>query len=450
MLAACQTSLAAGLQYRTERLHRQRRRVRTHVGPAAVQRGQRSRTIAIVGAVGLQVQLPAVTRDGHLHDLGGAFVDGRDAHVALDLFHHVFARIAVTAHGLDGRIGGCVAGLGGDELGDRAFGVQRTIGAQAAVQPVGRAFDHAARGFQPHGMRHDQLVRVALLLGQRAAALMPLQRIGDGAVHGLPAATQAEGSHHHACVAEDLLRLYQSLAFDTTDQVVNRHLDVVQVQRRGIGQAQAVFVFGMAGREARRAAGHHEPCWPFGRTRQDGREVGNGTIGNPLLAPVDAVAGDLAIDDDAFGHRLQRTQVAAGIRLGGAVGKDHALLGDGAQPAQLLLFGGADQDRVAAQEGGEGRRGQPDVMPGHRLADEIGVESASVHAPVGGRHKHQLHAQLRRVAHRAHGVFGAGVFVVELQLPLRRQRIGDKLPHRVQHHRERVGIKAGATDVAGY
>jgi hypothetical protein len=266
----------------------------------------------------------------------------------------------------------------------------------------------------------------------------------------LPAAAQAEGSHHHAGVAEDLLRLHQTLAFDTADQVVDRHLDVVQVQRRGVGQAQPVLVFRMAGREARRAAGHHEPRRPLGGARQDGAEVGDRAVGDPLLAPVDAVAGDHAIDDDALGHGLQRTQVAAGVRLSGAVGKHHALFGDGTQPAQLLLFGGAHQDRVAAQEGGEGRRGQPDVVPRHRLADEIGVEGAAVHAAVGGGHKDQLHAQLRRVAHRAHGVLGADIVVIQLQLPLRRQRVGDELTHRVEHHRQRVGIKAGTTDVAGY
>ena len=41
------------------------------------------RPIVVVLAAGLQVELPTVAADRHLHDLGGALVDRGDADVAL-------------------------------------------------------------------------------------------------------------------------------------------------------------------------------------------------------------------------------------------------------------------------------------------------------------------------------------------------------------------------------
>ena len=45
-------------------------------------------------------------------------------------------------------------------------------------------------------MGHDQLVGVALLLGQRATGLDALDGVRDGPVHGCPSAAEAEGRHH--------------------------------------------------------------------------------------------------------------------------------------------------------------------------------------------------------------------------------------------------------------
>ena len=59
----------------------------------------------------LEMQLPAVAGDRPLHDLRRAFVDGGDAHVALDLLDHVFLGVAVAAQRLDRIFGGLVAAL---------------------------------------------------------------------------------------------------------------------------------------------------------------------------------------------------------------------------------------------------------------------------------------------------------------------------------------------------
>ena len=89
-------------------------------------------------APGLQVLLPAVARDRHLHDLRGALVDRGDAHVALDLLDHVLAGVAVAAERLDAGVGGGVARLGGEVLGDRALGVEAALARRRCARPSPR------------------------------------------------------------------------------------------------------------------------------------------------------------------------------------------------------------------------------------------------------------------------------------------------------------------------
>jgi hypothetical protein len=48
--------------------------VGAHIGMSDVQLLKLLRLIVIVPPSGLQMKLPAITRNGHLHDLGGAFV----------------------------------------------------------------------------------------------------------------------------------------------------------------------------------------------------------------------------------------------------------------------------------------------------------------------------------------------------------------------------------------
>jgi hypothetical protein len=77
-----QSSTAA----RPRRPARRSRRRRAGCGRAARHLASPCRVVA---PPGLEVLLPAVPGDGHLHDLGGALVDRRDPHVALDLLHDV-------------------------------------------------------------------------------------------------------------------------------------------------------------------------------------------------------------------------------------------------------------------------------------------------------------------------------------------------------------------------
>ena len=119
------------------------------------------RLLVVVLAARLEVRLPAVAADGHLHDFGGAFVNGGDANVAADLLHHVLVGVAVATQRLDAGLGGRIAGLGRHVLGDGAFGVQASF--DAGVDALGGLFDVGAGCLQPRHVRHDQLVGVSLL-----------------------------------------------------------------------------------------------------------------------------------------------------------------------------------------------------------------------------------------------------------------------------------------------
>ena len=132
--------------------------------------------VVIVLPARLQVELPAVTRDGHLHDLRGAFVDRRDPRVPADLLDHVLARVAVASERLDRGVTGRDARLGRQIFRDRALRVEAAF---AGVDSFRGVLDVRARTFETHHVRDDQLVRVALLFGERTTGLDPLLRVLD-------------------------------------------------------------------------------------------------------------------------------------------------------------------------------------------------------------------------------------------------------------------------------
>ena len=125
-----------------------------------------ARLRVVVVAARLQVLLPAAAGNRDLHDLRGALVDRRDTDVALDLLDHVVVGVAVAAVGLDRRIRGGVARLGGQVLGDRALDVELSL---TGVDPLGGLLDRRPRCLERNRVGDDQLVRVALLLRKRTA-----------------------------------------------------------------------------------------------------------------------------------------------------------------------------------------------------------------------------------------------------------------------------------------
>ena len=109
------------------------------------------------GRRGLQVGLPAVAGDRHLHDLGGALVDRGDADVALDLLDHVLVGVAVAA-------GAWIAASAASPASSlpgtwrSRLDVERAL---AGVDPLGGLLDRGARRLEPHRVGDDQLVGVA-------------------------------------------------------------------------------------------------------------------------------------------------------------------------------------------------------------------------------------------------------------------------------------------------
>ena len=142
----------------------------------------------------------------------------------------------------------------------------------------GGLFDEGATGFQPHDMGHDQLVGVALLLRERRAALNALGGVRNGAIQRRPSGAQSKGRDHHARVTEDHLRLNQALAFYAANQAVGIDVDIVERQRCGVAQANAVLVLGLVVRKALGAGVDDEPGRPGGRVGQNRVVVGDAAV----------------------------------------------------------------------------------------------------------------------------------------------------------------------------
>ena len=163
------------------------------------------------------------------------------------------------------------------------------------VDALGRLLDVGAGRLEPDRVGDDQLVGVALLLRQRAAGLDALGRVRDGPVECRPTGAEPEGGHHQPRVAEHLLGLHEPLALDAADEPVGVDLDVVEEEGGGVAEPDAVLVLGLAVGEPGEAPVEHEPRRPAGRVGEDRVEVGDAAVGDPLLAPGDAVADDHAV-----------------------------------------------------------------------------------------------------------------------------------------------------------
>ena len=134
----------------------------------------------------------------------------------------------------------------------------------------------------------------------------------------------------------------------------------------------------------------------------------------------------------ALGRGLQRAQIAARIRLGGAVGEQDALFGDARQPELLLLRRGADGDRIAAQESGQHRRRDAQIDARHLFANAVDVERAAAEAAVLFGNEQKLDAQLVGAAHVADDLERALVALVQVDQLLVGQPFLGEVPQRFQ------------------
>ncbi len=228
-------------------------------------------------------------------------------------------------------------------------------------------------------------------------------------------APEAEGRDHQAGVAEDRLRLDEAPALDASDQPLRRDVHVLQEERRGVAGSDAVLVLGLAVREALGPAVDEEPARPAGRVRQDRVAIGDPAVADPLLAAADPVARELAVLLDRHRGRRQRPQVAAGLRLGRAVGVELALLRQLAEPLGLLLRRRADVDRVRAEERRENARGDTEVDRGHRFRDAVDVVGAAAEPAQLLGDREQVQADLLRVVQVLHHLLGELVPELDLQ-----------------------------------
>src|SRR5579864_377999 len=231
-----------------------------------MKRFQLAGPLVIVLAARLQVKLPSVAADGHLHDFGGALVNCGNANVTADFLYQVFVRVAVASESLNAGVGSLVSSFGRHVLRDGAFGIQTAF---SGIGAFGRLLDISAGCFQSRHVWHDQLVRVTLLLRERRSGLNALGGIGNRPIERCPSPTKTEGCHHQAGVTEDGLGLKQALSFYAADQPLSIYVNVTEGEGRRIAEADAVLVFGFIVRKALRALFDNEPTRTTRRIRQD-------------------------------------------------------------------------------------------------------------------------------------------------------------------------------------
>ena len=175
-----------------------------------------------------------------------------------------------------------------------------------------------------------------------------------------------------------------------------------------------MLVLGLAVAETIDAAFHHEPTGSARGHGQDGVQIGVAAVADPLLIAGDFVAHHLAVFLHRRGGCPQCAEIAAGIGFGGAVGHQQPLLGDAGHPVLFLLLGGAEDDRVAAQERGQHAGCYPEIDVPHHFADAVHIKRTATHAAKFLRDEKQVDAKTL-AAHFAHDFNRKLIFGVELE-----------------------------------
>src|SRR5579864_5985713 len=213
-------------------------------------------------------------------------------------------RVAVAAKSLDAGVSSLISCFGGHVFRNRTFGVQASF---AGVNAFGSLFYIGASSLKLCHVRHDQLVCVSLLLRQRRSGLNTFGGVRNRTIERCPARSKAKRRHHQACVTEHSLRLIQPLACDATDQAVRVDVDVIESQRRGVAEADAVLVLWFVVRETLRTVFDDEPTWTAGRVGQYCVSAGDSAIADPLFVAVDLVADDAPVLQDRVRRGAKRS-----------------------------------------------------------------------------------------------------------------------------------------------
>src|ERR1035437_5808297 len=243
-------------------------------------------------------------------DLAGAFADGAEFDVAVELFDGVVLDEAVAAVDLHGLAGDADGGLGSEELGHGGFAGD----AQAAVEHPGGAIVEQAGGIDIH--RHiDELVLDGLKLGNRAAELFAQFGILEGGVVCALGHADGERGDRDAAAIEHFEAGHETVV-QFADELFGRETAVFEDDLAGGAGAQAELVLLLAAAEAGVAFFDGEGGDAVLRggaigDRHGHAEIGEVGVGGERLRPVEHphAAFEFGVGAGAGG-------VAAGLGLG--------------------------------------------------------------------------------------------------------------------------------------
>lgn len=164
------------------------------------------------------------------------------------------------------------------------------------------------------------------------------------------------------------------------------------------------------------SASTHKPAGSTRGQGQNGVNVSHATVANPLLAPGDAVAHNLATFFNWLRFGRHGGQIAACLWLSGPVGTQQRFFGNTAEPI-LLLFLGSAPTLIGSEpkKGSQYPGGNAQINRGHQLGDAVNVVRAAAQPVVLFGDEEQVQADGHRVVQRLEDVVGKGVVVVEVE-----------------------------------
>ncbi len=200
-------------------------------------------------------------------DLAGPLVYGGDLDIPFYLFNLIFPYVAVTAKALYGIIGHGITCLCGEIFGYGALYLQVLL---IRVKPAGDLLYICPGRLEPHRVGDKELMGVTLFLHKGGPELDPLLCIGYGLFKAGHPSTKTKGGDHQPCVPEDLVRLFQTQAFNAAYKVFLGDKKVLQGQWTGIGSPYPVFIFMSSRSKARRTCFSDEKRWTIRGLGKDG------------------------------------------------------------------------------------------------------------------------------------------------------------------------------------
>src|SRR3954454_6778519 len=312
----------------------------------------------------------------HLVDLRGALVDDRRARVPEVALDPELTGVAVRAEDLDREVRGLERRLGRMPLGE---GGLARVALPLVLHPR-RLHDEQLRGLVAEHHLRDHVLH-ELVATDRLPERLALPRVLDGPLQARTHDADAAGGGGDTALFERVHRDLEPVSL-LADEVLGRHLDVLEEELAGRPRPDAELVLGVARREPLHALLEDEGADSLVAgsgigLREDERVISDGRVRDPVLLTVEDVGVTFAPR-----RRPHRRDVGAGVRLGQAEACELLALRLWRQPPLLLVLRAVleQRERVEADvhrdQRAERRLAALDLLARERLRHVVEARAA--------------------------------------------------------------------------